>query len=245
MPDLRRLTAFGRRRTTRRAASASSSVAARVAKGLALKKAVSAARGGDRSRRRRRVALLGGAGAAIAGLANRNRIAGLLGGLRGGAGGGDASAGAPTGVPAWSPPAGPAAGTGPEAVESAGPATPIDPGAAGSTGTDASTLEQEEVDAAAAEAGAIGGAVEELGDPRIDEAPGGPAQDPVIEAGGGVSEGAEQTEADLIDVAESEPGDLEGTNPRTTIGRTSTYRRDVRTREPVRRQAPTGAPVPG
>jgi hypothetical protein len=53
--------------------------------------------------------------------------------------------------------------------------------------------EQEEVDAAAAEAGSIGGVA---GDEDLD-----PAQRAVIEGGGGVAEGFEQAEAALIEHA--------------------------------------------
>jgi hypothetical protein len=53
--------------------------------------------------------------------------------------------------------------------------------------------EQEEEEAAAAEAGRIGGVA---GDEDLD-----PAQRPVIEAGGGVAEGFEQAEAALIEHA--------------------------------------------
>ena len=58
----------------------------------------------------------------------------------------------------------------------------------------------EEADAAAAEAGAIGGAVDEAGD--LD-----PADRPVIEAGGGDAEGFELAEAQLIEHAShGDPG---------------------------------------
>jgi len=53
--------------------------------------------------------------------------------------------------------------------------------------------EQEEIDAAAAEAGRIGGVA---GDEDLD-----PAQRPVIESGGGEAEGFEQAEAALIEHA--------------------------------------------
>jgi hypothetical protein len=53
--------------------------------------------------------------------------------------------------------------------------------------------EQEEVDAAAAEAGMIGGVA---GDEDLD-----PAQRPVTEGGGGVAEGFEEAEAALIEHA--------------------------------------------
>ncbi|MBB4663599.1 hypothetical protein [Conexibacter arvalis] len=53
--------------------------------------------------------------------------------------------------------------------------------------------EQEEVDAAAAEAGAIGGAA---GDEQLD-----PAERPVAEAGEGEAEGFEQAEDELIENA--------------------------------------------
>lgn len=56
-------------------------------------------------------------------------------------------------------------------------------------------IEQEETDAAAAEAGAIGGEVPE-GERSLD-----PAERPLAEAGQGVAEGFEQAEADLIDIA--------------------------------------------
>lgn len=55
------------------------------------------------------------------------------------------------------------------------------------------SFEDEETEAAAAEAASIGGVA---GDEDLD-----PADRPVIEAGGGVAEGFEQSEADLIEHA--------------------------------------------
>jgi hypothetical protein len=65
-------------------------------------------------------------------------------------------------------------------------------------------LADEETAAAAEEAAAIGGVA---GDEDLD-----PAERPVIEAGGGVAEGNEQAEADLIEHASHEEGD-EGPSP--------------------------------
>jgi hypothetical protein len=65
-------------------------------------------------------------------------------------------------------------------------------------------LAEEEAQAAAAEAGAIGG---EAGDEELD-----PAERPVAEGGGGESEGAELAEEDLIDAA-SHGGSEDGPSP--------------------------------
>lgn len=69
-----------------------------------------------------------------------------------------------------------------------------------------------EADAAAAEAGAIGGRV----DPGDDS---DPAERPVAEAGGGYAEGFEQAEADLIESAEHGEGGHDRGVPEPESGR--------------------------
>lgn len=63
-----------------------------------------------------------------------------------------------------------------------------------STASDKGT-EQDEIDAAAAEAGSIGGEMPE------DEKAADPAERPLMESGEGESEGFEQSEAALVDIA--------------------------------------------
>lgn len=68
-------------------------------------------------------------------------------------------------------------------------------------------LADEQADAAAAEAGAIGGRpTHEL----EGDLPHDPAMDPVLEAGGGESEGFEMAEAELVEHAEHGPARPEG-----------------------------------
>jgi hypothetical protein len=133
---------------------------------------------------------LGAAGVIVAALAllKRDKIAGLLSG-------GSGDEGDAAGEPA--PP-----GPSPSNYDASGPpantATPVpapEPTTSGPLGT---VDEQAEIDAAAAEAAAIGGggaqyAGTEPGEP-VDE-----PQRPLAEAGGGESEGLEQAQADLAD----------------------------------------------
>ena len=62
----------------------------------------------------------------------------------------------------------------------------------------ADALAAEQTEAAASEAGAIGGQIEPLSDD--------PAEAPVLEAGGGVSEGQELSEEDLLRNVEDQTG---------------------------------------
>jgi hypothetical protein len=132
--------------------------------------------------------LIGAAGVAVgaAALLKRDKVAGLL----------------PSRTSAEDEPAGEPAPAGPSNYDAPGPpantATPVpapEPTTSGPLGT---VDEQAEVDAAAAEAAAIGGTPAEYAGSE----PGAPATDaerPLAEGGEGESEGLEQAEADLAD----------------------------------------------
>ena len=142
-----------------------------------------------------RAALVGGLAAGLAGFVRSRRSSG------GDGGGGSA---VPTPPP---PPPAPANydAPGPPANTATPLATP-DVALVNGSGID----ESAEVAAAAAEAGAIGGPAADYAPSQLDEDL-AEAERPLAEAGGGVSEGQEQAEADLVDLATTDVGPGTGT----------------------------------
>jgi hypothetical protein len=165
-------------RRRRRVASVAGLAAIDAAAALARNRLDPRSRRGDRTK----LLALGGAAAVavgIAGFAGRKKVAGLIG----------AGASVPEPPPPPAPPQ-------PANVDVAGPpantATPL----AAPEPAIPSGDEEAEVQAAAAEAAAIGGEVSEYAstDPTL---PADEEDQPVVEAGGGEAEGQEQTEAQL------------------------------------------------
>ena len=137
-----------------------------------------------------RAAIAGGVLAGIAGLVRSRRGGG------GGGGGGVTPAPTPPPAPSNYDAPGPPANT----------ATPVAAAPVGDPGTNGAGIDEEaEVAAAAAQAGAIGGTVSDYApsivDEELDE-----AERPLAEAGEGVSEGQEQAEGDLADLATTDIG---------------------------------------
>jgi len=143
-----------------------------------------------------RAAIAGGTVAAIAGLVRSRRSGG------GDGGGGSSVYGGPPPVTPSTPAPGPSNVDVPGPP--ANPATPIpapDTSVVGGVGID----EEAEVTAAAAEAAAIGG-VDPAYSPSVIGEELDPAEIPLAEAGGGVSEGQEQAEGDLEDLVTTNIG---------------------------------------